>query len=91
MADQSQTLPLCISEALHKRLDLLRELMSTRKGEAVSTYVVAKQLPQSARLDHAELTELVNRPTETCWKFAASARPTIPHLANQTALLHDAI
>lgn len=65
MADQSQTLSLRISEALRKRLDQFREMMSARKGEAVTTSEVAKQLLESARLEETELWELLKQPTES--------------------------
>ena len=62
--EQTQTLSLRISEALHKRLEDIRKLTALRKGESVSTSEIAKQLLESAREDRFEVVELLARPTE---------------------------
>ena len=40
---QTETLSLRISESLRHRLEQIRELVSRRKGESVSTSEIAKQ------------------------------------------------
>ena len=61
---QTQTLSLRISEALRKRLEHIRELTALRKGEAVSTSEIAKQLLESSLAARLEVTELLREPTE---------------------------
>src|SRR5262249_39571372 len=63
------TLSVRISEALRNYLERAREVVSSSKGEAVSTSDVAKMLLELAkgeRLDdRLEVTELLTHPTET--------------------------
>src|SRR6266851_2934375 len=61
---QQQTLSLRISDALHKRLERAKELLSSKTGESVSTSEVAKQLLESAREDRFEVADLMEKPTE---------------------------
>ncbi len=60
---QSQTLSLRISEGLRSRLESIRELMSRRKGESVTTSEVAKQLLEAAGGEHLEEVDLHRTPT----------------------------
>jgi len=61
---QGQTLSLRISDALHRRLERAKELLSSKTGENVTTSEVAKQLLESAREDRFEVTDLMENPTE---------------------------
>lgn len=61
---QQQTLSLRISDALHRRLERAKELLSSKTGESVSTSEVAKQLLESAREDRFEVADLMEKPTE---------------------------
>jgi hypothetical protein len=51
---QTETLSLRISESLRHRLKQIRDLVSRRKGESVSTSEIAKQLLESAREERLE-------------------------------------
>lgn len=62
---QGQTLSLRISDALYARLERAKQLMSSKKGNGVSTSEVAKQLLESAREDRFEVADLMAKPTET--------------------------
>ena len=62
---QGQTLSLRISDALYARLERAKQLMSSKKGDSVSTSEVAKQLLESAREDRFEVADLMAKPTET--------------------------
>jgi hypothetical protein len=64
-ATQGQTLSLRISDALFARLERAKQLMSSKKGDSVSTSEVAKQLLESAREDRFEVADLMAKPTET--------------------------
>jgi len=48
-----------VSEALRARLESLREILTRRTGETVSTSEAAKQLLESAREDRLEVAELL--------------------------------
>ncbi len=61
---QPQTLSLRISDALHRRLERAKELLSSKTGESVSTSEIAKQLLESAREDRFEVADLMENPTE---------------------------
>jgi len=54
-----------ISEALRSRLERLKEVLSFKSGENVSTSEVAKQLLESAREDRLEVAELLTDATKT--------------------------
>jgi hypothetical protein len=54
-----------ISEALRSRLERLKEVLSFKSGESVSTSEVAKQLLESAREDRLEVAELLTDATKT--------------------------
>lgn len=62
---QSLTLSLRISEGLRNRLEGIRELVSRRKGESVTTSEVAKQLLEAAGDEHLEEVNLYKQPTES--------------------------
>src|SRR5947207_16002377 len=62
---QGQTLSLSRSDALYARLERVKQLMSSKKGDSVSTSEVAKQLLESAREDRFEVADLMAKPTET--------------------------
>src|SRR5260370_30076291 len=62
---QGQTLSLRISDALYARLERAKQLMSSKKGDSVSTSEVAKQLLESAREDRFEVADLMAKPTDT--------------------------
>src|SRR6266704_817999 len=62
---QGQTLSLRISDALYARLERAKQLLSSKKGDSVSTSEVAKQLLESAREDRFEVADLLATPTET--------------------------
>jgi hypothetical protein len=61
---QPQTLSLRISDALHRRLERAKELLSSKTGESVSTSEIAKQLLESAREERFEVADLMEKPTE---------------------------
>ncbi|MGB2592181.1 MAG: hypothetical protein WBG02_07145 [Candidatus Acidiferrum sp.] len=61
---QGQTLSLRISDALYARLERAKQLMSSKKGDNVSTSEVAKKLLESAREDRYEVADLLANPTE---------------------------
>src|SRR5271167_1857574 len=61
---QGQTLSLRISDALYARLERVKQLMSSKKGDSVSTSEVAKQLLESAREDRFEAADLMAEPME---------------------------
>jgi hypothetical protein len=61
---QGQTLSLRISDALYARLERVKQLMSSKKGDSVSTSEVAKQLLESAREDRFEAADLMAEPAE---------------------------
>jgi hypothetical protein len=61
---QGQTLSLRISDALHKRLERAKQLLSSKTGENVTTSEVAKQLLESAREDRFEVADLMENPTD---------------------------
>jgi len=54
-----------VSEALRSRLERLKEVLSKKSGENVSTSEVAKQLLESAREDRLEVAELLVNATGT--------------------------
>jgi len=62
---QGQTLSLRISDALYARLERAKQLLSSKKGDSVSTSEVAKQLLESSREDRFEVADLLAKPTET--------------------------
>ena len=62
---QSVTLSVRISEGLRSRLEGIRELVSRRKGENVTTSEVAKQLLEAAGDEHMEEVNLYQSPTES--------------------------
>src|SRR5579862_1284103 len=53
-----------VSEALRSRLERLKEMLSNKSGESVTTSEVAKQLLESAREDRLEVAELLANSTE---------------------------
>lgn len=56
---QQPVISIRISEALRSRLDRLKEVLSRKSGENVTTSEVAKQLLESAREDRLEVAELL--------------------------------
>ena len=60
---QQPVISIRISEALRSRLEQLKEVLSKKSGESVSTSEVAKQLLESAREDRLEVAELLANAT----------------------------
>ena len=60
---QQPVISIRISEVLRSRLERLKEVLSKKSGESVSTSEVAKQLLESAREDRLEVAELLNDAT----------------------------
>jgi hypothetical protein len=60
---QQPVISIRISEALRLRLERLKEILSHKTGETVSTSEAAKQLLESAREDRLEVAELLANPT----------------------------
>jgi hypothetical protein len=60
---QQPVISIRVSEALRSRLERLKELLSKKSGESVTTSEVAKQLLESAREDRLEVAELLADPT----------------------------
>ncbi len=56
---QQPVISIRVSEALRSRLERLKELLSERSGENVTTSEVAKQLLESARENRLEVAELL--------------------------------
>jgi hypothetical protein len=56
---QQPVISIRVSEALRSRLERLKELLSKKSGENVTTSEVAKQLLESAREDRLEVAELL--------------------------------
>ena len=61
---QQKTLSVRISDALHERLERVRDVLSVRGGVRLSTSEVAKQLLEAADEERLELIELMQKPTE---------------------------
>jgi hypothetical protein len=68
---QQPVISIRISEALRSRLERLKEVLSKKSGENVTTSEVAKQLLESAREDRLEVAELL---TDATAALAASRR-----------------
>jgi hypothetical protein len=62
---QNLTLSLRISEALRNRLEDLRKLTASRKGDNVSTSEIAKRLLEAAHHERMEVVELLGKATES--------------------------
>ena len=62
-APQQPVISIRISEALRSRLERLKEVLSHKSGESVSTSEVAKQLLESAREDRLDVAELLSNAT----------------------------
>jgi len=60
---QQPVISIRVSEALRSRLERLKELLSKKSGETVTTSEVAKQLLESAREDRLEVADLLADPT----------------------------
>jgi hypothetical protein len=71
---QTETLSLRISESLRHRLEQIRDLVSRRKGESVSTSEIAKQLLESAREDRLEVVDLLAKPTESLQRIRSKGQ-----------------
>ena len=56
---QQPVISIRVSEALRARLESLKEILTRRTGENVSTSEAAKQLLESAREDRLEVAELL--------------------------------
>lgn len=56
---QQPVISIRVSEALRSRLERLKEMLSNKSGESVTTSEVAKQLLESAREDRLEVAELL--------------------------------
>ncbi len=56
---QQPVISIRVSEALRSRLERLKELLSKKSGESVTTSEVAKQLLESARENRLEVAELL--------------------------------
>jgi hypothetical protein len=60
---QQPVISIRISDALRSRLERLKELLSKKSGDIVTTSEVAKQLLESAREDRLEVAELLSNAT----------------------------
>lgn len=60
---QQPVISIRVSEALRSRLERLKEMLTRRSGESVTTSEVAKQLLESAREDRFEVAELLTNAT----------------------------
>jgi hypothetical protein len=60
---QQKTLSLRISDVLHDRLERVRDVLSVKSGNRVTTSEVAKHLLESADEGRLELVELMQKPT----------------------------
>jgi hypothetical protein len=70
---QQQTLSIRVSDSLREYLDRVKQVMSSRRGDGVSTSEVAKMLLESAkddRLDHRlEVADLQRSATDSLWSI----------------------
>jgi hypothetical protein len=64
-APQQPVISIRISEALRSRLERLKEVLSHKSGESISTSEVAKQLLESAREDRLEVAELLSNASKS--------------------------
>jgi hypothetical protein len=62
---QQPVISIRVSEALRSRLERLKEILSSKSGENVTTSEVAKQLLESAREERLEVAELLADATVT--------------------------
>jgi hypothetical protein len=60
---QQPVISIRVSEALRSRLERLKEVLTRKSGDNVTTSEVAKQLLESAREDRLEVAELLTNPT----------------------------
>ena len=60
---QQPVISICVSEALRSRLERLKEVLTRKSGDNVTTSEVAKQLLESAREDRLEVAELLTNAT----------------------------
>jgi hypothetical protein len=72
---QQPVISIRVSEALRSRLERLKELLSKKSGENVTTSEVAKQLLESAREDRLEVAELLADATAALAGARARRKP----------------
>jgi hypothetical protein len=63
-AQQQQVVSIRVSEELRLRLEMLRQLISLKTGETITTSDAARQLLESARGNRLELANLLTKPAE---------------------------
>ena len=63
-AQQQQVVSIRVSEDLRNRLEMLRQLISLKSGETITTSEAARQLLESAQGNRLELANLLTKPTE---------------------------
>ncbi len=78
LPQQQPVISVRISEALRSRLERLKEVMSLKSGETVSTSEVAKQLLESSRDDRLELVKLLSDPTGSLLNARRKAESRLP-------------
>lgn len=64
-AQQQQVVSIRVSEELRLRLEMLRQLISLKSGETITTSDAARQLLESARGNRLELANLLTKPAES--------------------------
>jgi hypothetical protein len=75
---QQPVISIRISDELRTRLDRLREIMTAKTGQNISTSEAAKQLLESARDDRLEFVNLLLQPTESLLNIRRKAEAQIP-------------
>jgi hypothetical protein len=75
---QQPVISIRISEDLRSRLDRLREIMTLKNGQPVSTSEAAKQLLESARDDRLEFVNLLTEPTDSLLKIRDKSEAKLP-------------
>jgi hypothetical protein len=75
---QQPVISIRISDALRRRLETLKVLMSMKTGESVSTSEAAKQLLESSKEERLELVNLLSDPTNSLLSIRRKADSKLP-------------
>jgi hypothetical protein len=75
---QQPVISIRISDALRRRLETLKVLMSMKSGESVSTSEAAKQLLESSKEERLELVNLISEPTDSLLNIRRKAGSKLP-------------
>src|SRR5271165_3140910 len=84
---QQPVISIRISDELRVRLDKLREIISLKTAETVSTSEAARQLLESARDDRLELANLLAEATDSLLNIRGKAEAHLPLTQAEWALV----